>query len=572
MGNRALAGVLGVLAAASLAVWAADETDPERRVVGGLSFVDEVEVTVVNIDVFVRDKDGLPVTDLAIDDFQVFQDGQERNLTNFLLVNEAVRKTIMTTPAPGETPVPDEVAAPPRPEIQPVYIVVYIDNENLVPFDRNRVLGHLRRFLADTVGPGVEAMIVSNQGSPHIIQGFSSNMDELNAALRELRKGTGGRTAIQSQHAALRKNLVRLQGENLDRDGASQKAVMALDDLVSYADQVTAELVRDITAIRMLGSGLTGLPGRKCLVYVSSGLPMVVAKDLFFQYTNYFQGQSMLSLSARYNQRAEYNDLAAAANSQGMVFYTIDARGSAPASGISAESDVSGDPSADAISQMNLQEPLLLLAEQTGGISTVGTNNFEAGFERIREDILTYYSLGYPINNAGGDRVHRIEVKLPRHSGFDVRYRKTFVEKSLESKVQDRVMTALLFDVDENPMGIEAFFDPPAAAQDGRFLLPLRVSFPTESVALLPEGDSLNGEVVLFVSLRDSAGKQADLQSREQPISIPATEYDRIAKLPLSIDLQLLVETGRYRVAVGLYDRLTRQSSYQVITTVIPEN
>jgi hypothetical protein len=319
----------------------------------------------------------------------------------------------------------------------------------------------------------------------------------------------------------------------------------------------------------MLGAGLTGLPGRKCFVHVSSGLPMVPAKDLFFQFTNFFQDRNMLSYTARYNQRAYYADLAAAASSQGMVFYTIDAKGSTPGSAISAETGVAADPTADAISEMNLQEPLVFLAERTGGIATVGTNNFEGGFAKIREDILTYYSLGYTLQSAGGDRVHRIEVKVPGRSGLDVRYRRTFVEKSRESKVQDRVMTALLFDVDENPMGIEATFDTVSPAQEGRYLLPLRVSFPMASVALLPEGDNLNGEVVLFVSLRDRAGKQADLQSREQPISIPSAEYERISQLPLSIDLQLLVEPGRYRVAVGLYDRLTRQASYQVLSTSV---
>ncbi|MDX2435865.1 MAG: VWA domain-containing protein [Acidobacteriota bacterium] len=574
MGKRTITGLLVLLAAAGLIGWAEDDVPAEKERVGGLAFVDEVEVTVVNIEVFVRDKDGVPVTDLGIDDFEVFQDGEQRKLTNFMLVDKTVRETILDSRSTALAKEPTEAGTPlpSQPEIRPVHIVVYIDNENLLPFDRNRVLSHVRDFLADTVGPGVEAMIVSNQGSPKVIQAFSSDPQELGAALRELRRGTGGRTSLQSQHAALRRDLVRLANEGLDRDGNSQKAILALEDLISYADQVQAELVRDITAVRMLGAGLTGLPGRKCLVYVSSGLPMVVGKDLFYQFTNYFQGRSMLSLSARYNQRAEYSDLAAAANSQGMVFYTIDARGSAPASGISAESGVSGDPSADAIYQMNLEQPLLFLAEKTGGLATVGTNNFEAGLDRVREDILTYYSLGYPITSAGGDRVHRIEVKLPGHSNFDVRHRRTFVEKSMESEVQDRVMTALLFDVDENPMGVEATVGEPSAAQEGRFLLPLRVSFPTESVALLPEGDTLKGEVVLFVSLRDSAGKQADLQSRVQPISIPSAEYARMAKLPLSIDLQLLVVSGRYRISVGLFDRLTRQSSYQTLATSIPEN
>jgi len=133
------------------------------------------------------------------------------------------------------------------------------------------------------------------------------------------------------------------------------------------------------------------------------------------------------------------------------------------------------------------------------------------------------------------------------------------------------VMSALLFDIDENPMKIDASVGEPTAAQEGRWLLPLRVSFPTQSVALLPQGENLVGEVVLYVSLRDTRGKTADLQHRVQEIYIPRSEYQRMATRNLSVDLQLLVEPGSYRVAVGLFDRLTRQSSYQVFSASTPD-
>jgi VWFA-related protein len=567
-------GLLVVMAAVGLAAWAADDPPDEAQAVGGLAFLDEVEVTIVNIEVFVRDKDGRPVTDLGVDDFRVYQDGEERAITNFLLVDDAVLQAVAEA-APAETPAPEAVAEPARPEIQPIHIVVYVDDENLMPFDRNRVLGALRQFLATTVRDNVQAMIVANQGSPHVIQPFTSSAEELANALRELRKSTGGRTATRSQHAALQKDIDRLRNTEASSVGTdnplSQQAALVLDDLVSYADQVSSDLQRDIAAVRMVGSGLTGLPGRKCLVYVTSGMPMVVAKDLFYEFTNLYKGVSFLSLTARYNKRADFRDLAAAATSQGMVFYTIDARGLTPNVGVSAESGVSGDPAAAAIGMINTEEPLVYLAESTGGLSTVGTNDFAGGFDRIREDLFTYYSIGYPINSVGSDRVHRISVDLPDHPGLDVRYRRTFVEKSRESEVQDRVMTALLFDIDENPMKIDAVVDKPTAAQEGRWLLPLRVSFPTQSVALLPQGENLVGEVVLYVSLRDTAGKQADLQHRVQEIYIPPAEYERISHLSLSVDLQLLVEPGRYRIAVGLFDRLTRQASYQVLSASTPD-
>jgi hypothetical protein len=203
-------------------------------------------------------------------------------------------------------------------------------------------------------------------------------------------------------------------------------------------------------------------------------------------------------------------------------------------------------------------------------LATVGTNDFAGGLELVRQDLFTYYSLGYPISASGGDRVHRVEVRLPGRPELKLRYRKTFVEKSRESEVQDTVMTALLFNIDQNPMGIDASVGESKPTQEGRWLLPLRVAFPTESVALLPQGDQLVGEVVVFVSLRDDSGRQADIQRRQQAIHLPRSEYERLAKLELSVDVQLLVEPGRYRLAVGLLDSLTRQASYQVLSASTP--
>jgi hypothetical protein len=297
---------------------------------------------------------------------------------------------------------------------------------------------------------------------------------------------------------------------------------------------------------------------------------MVPAKDLFFEFTQRYSSVNYNSLIARYNQRNVYRSLAESANAQGVTFYTIDAQGLVPNAGISADRGVAGDPSTGVINDINYEEPLFYIAERTGGLATVGTNNFAGGLEMVRDDLFTYYSLGYPITAAGGDRVHRVEVRLPNHPDLELRYRKTFVEKSRESQVQDKVTTALLFDVAENPMGIEATVGDARSTQEGRWLLPLRVAFPTESVALLPQGESLVGEVVVFVSLRDDTGRQADIQRREQAIHLPRSDYERLAKLELSVDVELLVEPGSYRVAVGLLDSLTRQASYQVLSASTP--
>jgi hypothetical protein len=69
----------------------ADEEGPVTlRPIGGLTFVDEIELTIANLVVYVTDKQGRAVTDLTKDDFEVYQDGDSKQITNFKLYTDEI--------------------------------------------------------------------------------------------------------------------------------------------------------------------------------------------------------------------------------------------------------------------------------------------------------------------------------------------------------------------------------------------------------------------------------------------------------------------------------------------------
>ncbi|MEJ2189673.1 MAG: hypothetical protein P8Y93_09725 [Acidobacteriota bacterium] len=92
----------------------ADEQEEEPKPIGGLTFVDEVEVTIANLVVYVTDKKGNAITDLTKDDFEVFQDGEEKQITNFkLYTQEIIRHQMAAQEAePLATPSTPEVGEP----------------------------------------------------------------------------------------------------------------------------------------------------------------------------------------------------------------------------------------------------------------------------------------------------------------------------------------------------------------------------------------------------------------------------------------------------------------------------
>ncbi len=564
------------MAAASttgVAAQAPEDTEERPEVVGGLAFVDEVELTVVNVDVFVTDKDGSAVQGLTADDFFVLQDGQKKVLSHFAVFNEDVISNLQNEPS-----VAADAALPPvaeagtaaepgvsaRLEIKPVYIVVFIDNENLRPMDRNRVLLQARRFLAEVMYPHVRVMVVSYQRSLKVLQPFTDDPKEVSDALRAVATMTAARPVQDTE----RKKILN-EFSTIKQRGTrpSENDRLEIEGQIrSYADVVANELDFAINAVREVSVTLSGLPGRKYLLHVSSGLPMVPAKDLLYQYSTTFQNQSTLALEARLNHRRQFQNLASAANAQGVTFYTIDASGLGGSTNtVSAEYAGSIDPITAGLYQINQEEPLQYIAEKTGGRAILGTNDITAGLNRFRQDLFSYYSLAYTISGSGSDTIHRLDAELPDHPEYELSYRRSFVEKSLESRVQDRVFSGLTFDIDDNPMALSVETNEITPASDERWVLPIEVHFPLDSIALVPEGDDLVGRVAVFVAVRDNEGRQSDMHRSEHQIVVPHGDLENQRNDDYTIELPLLMNSGNYRIVVGLMDRLTRQASYATV-------
>jgi hypothetical protein len=305
---------------------------------------------------------------------------------------------------------------------------------------------------------------------------------------------------------------------------------------------------------------------------------MLPGQELFYELSRVTGAadSSVLTQMYEFDRSRLYQQLAATANAQGVTFYAIDAEGLSMGGMGSAESHGARDPLAASVGRHNYTDSLRFLADETGGIAIINTNDVGPKLDFIRQDLYTYYSIGYPLQASGQDKVHRVKVKLrddPAFSGYQLRYRSRFVEKSLESRVQDAVISSLVFEVDDNPMGVEVETGVPAPAAEKRWLLPAHISFPLGNVAMLPEGDDYVARVVLFVAARDRDGKQSDLVRQEHEVRVPSEHYEEAKFQRYGIDTRLLIEPGRYKISVALLDPLTRQDSYRTISAAVhPED
>ena len=124
-----------------------------------------------------------------------------------------------------------------------------------------------------------------------------------------------------------------------------------------------------------------------------------------------------------------------AATKANVAIYSVDPRG--PASVNDDQMQMTGMPAGAPVDvgqvttalRNELRRQLGTLrtfSEATGGIATVGTNDFAGGFKRIVEDNSAYYVLGYhPAELKQDGKFHEISVKVKR-PGVQVRARKGY--------------------------------------------------------------------------------------------------------------------------------------------------
>jgi VWFA-related protein len=551
---------------------------PPAQQVGGLKFVDVAEVTIVNVDVAVADKKG-PVLTLKPSDFSVFQDGREQPITNFALYRESGQNASAPTGAPisGAKPAPT-VGAPtsapspsptplagalPAPRREPRFITMYVDSENILPFNRNRVINSAVEWVGNHLSPPDQAMVVSYQRSVKILQPFTSDPEEVASALRATKKLTGARTdAING-----RKQVEDFISQNAGSNPGSVSE--AIDEANSFAREQRNNLEFTVGALKELVAMMSGLPGKKAVIYVSDGLPMAPGMELYYEIEDRYQNPNVLSLARDNDATDLMRGLVTAATAAGVTFYTIDARGLESESGIEAENRAARSSLAASVAVSNYQDSLIFMAEQTGGIAVLNSNDPTVGLNHIAADLETFYSLGYRLIPSGEDRRHRIEVKVKGHPEYKLNYRRTFIEKSLQSTIGDRVVSGLEFDLEDNPLGIELKTADSSPAENERWMLPIEAHVPLDKIALIPDGPDLVGYLMVYYAARDNDGKQSDLQRIEQTVRMPSKDYDAARRQYFTVSTSLLLEPGTYRISVGVRDELTNQAGYATIRRAV---
>jgi VWFA-related protein len=523
-------------------------------------FSESVDVSVTNVEVFVTDSKGQRVAGLTADDFEVKQDAILQKITNFYAV--AGGRVLFEDGTSIPLDAKDKGAAVEVPREVTAHYVFYVDNLNIQPMNRNRMFKRLKEFIPQVIGPNAEGMVVTFNRSVKIRKGFTSEPTELLGAIEDIELDTGGGT-----------NYMGERRDAISKINDAKTSSEAMGFARTYAQSLRNDLEFTVDAIQATINSLAGLQGRKNFLYMSEGLPATAGLELYEAIREKFQDAAASMEEFQYDMNAKYVSIVSAANANGVTVYTLDAAGLTTSDLMAAENKATDVHVNEFFVRQNMQGPIRMMAEETGGITAINSNDWKASLDQIAADFSNFYSLGYRSAKGASDRPHRIEVSVKK-KGLKVRTRTSFVEKSVETKTAEAVLASLHYSRSDNPLRASMSVGEPKPYDRENYLLPVRISVPIGKLGLLPSGDRYEGQFFVYFAVLDVSGKQSDLQIQKQQVTVSAKDLVAAQRKDFYFDVQLLVVPGGQKLAVGVRDGVSNLTSYlqkNVFVSVLPK-
>jgi len=417
-----------------------DDTGPEDVV--------RITTSLVQTDVVVTDKNDQVIPDLKLEDFKVFENGKRQDLEFMGFVSaDSVPRTEGTINVAGQ-PVEPDVARNLSPrELRRVF--AFVIDDLTIPYEN---VSNLRKLLNDFVNDkmrnGDLVAIIRVTGGKGLLQQFTSDKQLLRRAIAEI-------TPTMNAYSAFH-NLEPVAGINTQQaQGPSDAAPLSFPDssrdadVDSSAEGVTKGL-RSVFALSTASdvmNGMKSLPGRKSLVLISGGLPLIETSQNQIKIngvpTNVSETRSMYT-----NVSYLLRQLTDRASRAGVVINTLNIRAQGGVKGVSGFTDPGNEgrsgllPNAggdetfgraadltqfdnQALDSLSGNLGLQALASATGGVSVTNTNNFSDALDRILAR-SSYYLLAYRPTELFNGKFHKLDIKVGR-PGAKVYSRSGFV-------------------------------------------------------------------------------------------------------------------------------------------------
>lgn len=542
--------------------------------------------TLVIIDVTVKDKAGKVVEDLKKGDFALSEDGKAQQIAVFdfqkldidtappvpavkpaaaaapakaaaapakpASMSGAVVQTMQPSPAEAK---PAAVATRPG-KAQPIIryqdrrlVAMLFDFSTMAIPDQIRVQKTAIDFIHNQLKPAdLVTVMIATTGPLEVAQDFTDDKDALEAAVKKFHIGEGADMA--------------------DTLGAGDTS----DDNTFSADQSEFDIFnvdKKLTTIETAAKMLASFPEKKALMYFSDGITQ----------------------SGMDNQ-AELLKLINSAKKANVAIYPIDARGmtaSAPggdastASGKGASLFTSGAQAGSGggrggAANDSAQETLSTMASDTGGKLFAEDNDLSVGLEQARDDIGSYYILGYYSTNSKADGKYRsVNVKINRadvaNAKLDYKHGyfadKTF-GKFTQADKDDQLQQALILGDPITDLTLAGEYNYFRLARD-RYFVAFSVKIPGSEIALAKSKGNAKTNLDFIGQLRDNKDQIKGQVADGITIQLAQSSLSELNSRTIAYDTGFTVPPGSYKLKFLTRENETGKMGTYQANIVIPD-
>jgi VWFA-related protein len=381
-------------------------------------------VNLVSSDVIVRNSRGQFQADLTKDDFELYEDGVKQDLTSFVLVHGG---RAYTTQVAMASPVREGIILPPsRPQNDTAgrIIIFVIDDLHLDFRDTHRVRKLFRDMAKELIHEGDLFGIVST-GTSSIAIDLTYDRTRMEEAANRI---TGG----------------GLRPSEIIQQSATGETPQEVMHRANVAFETVYQLLNNLEQAQHR---------RKAVVLISNGYdfdPFAssragTAGSMFLNNRNVDPNDPS---NALFRQGSQFNDTDLAmrlseitrqANRANATFFTFDPRGLVAGQDL----DEQVDPVEWETHLRKEQDSLRVMAELTGGLAVVNTNDFSKALKRIDAETSDYYVLAYYSSNPDPtQRRRQVEIRVKKKDqgggNLDLVYRREYTLKPLPANAKPR--------------------------------------------------------------------------------------------------------------------------------------
>lgn len=485
--------------------------------------------SLVVIDVKVKDRAGNPVPDLKKEDFTLLEDGKPQQISVFEFQRlEGGTTTPRPVPAVRPASAQPVVAAAPAGSARPVIryqdrrlVAMLFDFSAMAIPEQARVQESALKFIREQLKPAdVVAILTASTGPLKIEQDFTDDRDRLAEVIRKFQIGAASELAAQG-------------GDGDSTTGEDTGAAFNADETEFNIFNTDKKLATLESAAKLLA----GFPEKKALIYFSSGIS-----------------------KSGFDNQAQLLSAVNAAKRSNVAFYPIDVRGlvaSAPAGDASAAaprgtSVLTGQQQQKQRDSFNdSQETLSTLAADTGGKMFADDNDLSLGMEKARDDIGSYYIVGYYSNNTRMDgKYRRVSVKLNKDTQAKLDYRSGYFgekqfKKFTSTDKEQQLQQALLLGDPVTDLSLTGEIDYFRLAKD-RYFVPFSVKIPGSEIALAKSRGNAQTEFDFIGQVRDEHGKMVGVVRDGIKIKLAEQTAAQLASRPIAYDTGFTLAPGKY--------------------------